>query len=447
MTQQLTLLGVNHKTAPLEVREKCAFGPDEIRDFLRRGCDSYQDLETVVVSTCNRTEIYARFPAASDTPDSRVNDLLRLLCEAGENDPDSFEPHFYRYHCDDAVQHLFRLAGGLDSMIVGEGEILRQIRDAFELARENGSIGWFFHRLFPAAIKAGRRVRSDTDLSKGCITPGQAALRLSDRHLNGKSREVLIIGSGDIARLAALAFREQAPERLFVVNRSPERAEKLVQSLGEMAHQRPWDDLHDLLAHVDVVISSTSAKEAIVQNRDFDTILESRGGRPLTVIDLAVPRDFESEIGNHESVHLYNIDDLQEVVQKNIDGRRVEIPRAEDILQEEVRTFFSQMNWSHLEPVICRIRERFEHLRTIEIEKVSRGLPEDIQERIERFSHSLMNKFLHFPIDKLKSLRDGQDLNRTEIAFLQRLFLNPEGGNAEDTRETDGSDTTDRDPR
>lgn len=425
MPQQFVLLGLNHDTAPVDVREKCALGPDQVRSFLRRSQESCGEVEKVVLSTCNRTEIYTRFssPADVDEMNARVEALTRMVFDSEAVEHDRLAPHFYRHHCDDAIHHLFRLAGGLDSMIVGEGEILRQIRDAFEISRESGAVGWFFHRLFPAAIKAGRRVRTDTNLSRGCITTGQAALRLVQPHLNTDTPDVLLIGSGKVARLAAQAFRESDARSIEVVNRSPERARELVEDLGSRASQVPWEDLDVALARVDVVISSTGAPHPIVTRDRFEIIRSQRSGRPLTAIDLAVPRDFEATIGKYDEVTLYNIDNLRDVVQKNIENRRTEIPLAETIVLEEVQTFFSQMNWSHLEPVIRRIRGRFELIRVREIERIRRALPEEHHDRIDRFSHHLMNKFLHFPIEKLKSLRDGQDLNPTEIAFLQRLFL------------------------
>jgi glutamyl-tRNA reductase len=449
MPQQFFLLGLNHDTAPVDVREKCVLGPDDVRSFLRRSQDSCGEVENVVLSTCNRTEIYARFPAHTDVRkiDDRLDDLIRLAVNGSDSEPDLLAPHFYRHHCDDAILHLFRLAGGLDSMIVGEGEILHQIREAFEMSRQSGAVGWFFHRLFPAAIKAGRRIRTDTNLSRGCITTGQAAFRLAQPHVSSSTPKVLVIGSGDIARLATQAIREANPETIFVVNRSPDRAAQLVAELGAPACQRPWEDIDELLVCVDVVISSTGAPHSIVTRERFDAIQPRRSGRPLTVIDLAVPRDFDASIGNHDDVHLYNIDDLRGVVQKNIESRRTEIPRAETIVQEEIQTFFSQMNWSHLEPVIRRIRGRFDLIREREIHKITRSIPEEYHDRIDRFSHDLMNKFLHFPIDKLKSLRDGQDLNPTEIAFLQRIFLTKDAEDDLENPESDGSGTTDRNAR
>ncbi len=419
----LVIFGLNHRTAPLEVREKWAFSEEESRKALAGIQDLVSGSENLILSTCNRTEIYTILPGRPlDGRVKNLDDLLDFFHRFKNYRREKNQPFFYTIHHQEAVEHLFRLAAGLDSMIIGEGQILRQIRDSFETARSVGSVGKVFHRLFPAALKAGKRIRTDTALADGCITHGQAAVRIAREELvdlMGKS--ILLIGSGKVSRLAAEALRDLGASRISVVNRTMERAVQLARELGGEAFQ--MGDLICLLEVTDIVISSTGSTQPLV-NADFlEEITARRKGRPLVIIDLAVPRDFDPACGELPGVTLHNIDHLNDVVQANIRERLDEVPRAEAIVQEEMKTFFGQMNWIHLDPVIRNLVERFEAIRVAEVERHIDKVPPEHRATVETLTSALVKKILHFPIEKLKTLRDDVGLTPEEVTFLRRIFL------------------------
>jgi glutamyl-tRNA reductase len=321
------------------------------------------------------------------------------------------------------VEHLFRLAGGLDSMILGESQILKQIKDAFQIAQDAQTAGKFFNRLFPAALRVGKRVRTLTEISKGCITPGQAALKLARQILGDLSQlSLLVIGSGKIAALTAQAFQEEKIGTCYVTNRTPRRAQKLVEKLGT-GTAVPWSHLRQSLAQADLVVSSTGAVDPIVSGETMSLVQKERGGRPMVVVDLAIPRDFDPSVRDAQGVHLFNIDDLNQVIQENVDQRHAHIPRVEEIVREEIRVFQSWMIYSQVDPVLRHLVERFEQIRLGELQACISQFPPECHPLLDQLTSSLVKKLLHFPIEKLKSLRDLSGLNDTEVAFLNRLFL------------------------
>ncbi len=419
----LVIFGLNHRTAPLEVREKWAFSDPEARQALAGAQDLVSASENLILSTCNRTEIYSLVPGHRMNGGARNHDdLLDFFHRFKNFRREAKQPCFYSFHHQEAVEHLFRLAAGLDSMIVGEGQILRQLRDAFELARSVGSVGKVFHRLFPAALKAGKRIRSETAISQGCITHGQAAVKIAKEKLGDLTgKGILLIGSGKVTRLAAEALRDLGAGKIGVVNRTMEKAEQLAERLGGEAY--PLGDLPCLLEVADVVISSTGSTQPLVKAEFLAEIAVARAGRPLVVIDLAVPRDFEPACGEVPGVSLHNIDHLNAVVQSNIQERLTEVPRAEGIVQEELKSFFGQMNWIHLDPVIRHLVERFEAIRVAEVERHIDRIPPEHRGAVESLTAALVKKILYFPIEKLKSLRDDTGLTPVEVTFLRRLFL------------------------
>ncbi len=441
MPDQLVIFGLNHKTAPVDLRERCVFDPSKTRLFFEKVKDIDSSIENVVLSTCNRTEVYARLPLnsrmSSQEVDPHLNRMLSVFYETHQGQEDHFQAHLYFHRHSHAVNHLFRLAGGLDSQILGESQILGQIRDAFEFAKSEGAVGRIFHKLFPAAIKTGRKVRTDTELGEGCLTHGQAAVLTAESELGKLSgKHLVIVGSGKVSELAARTFKDRGVAPFTVVNRSAETAQLLIEKLGGGGIYRPLDELDSVLEAADVVISSTSAPDPIISKDRLEALLTHRQHRPLIAIDLAVPRDFDPSISEIASVRLFNVDSLENIVNKNIQSRESEIPRAESIIQRELRTFLSQMNWIHLDPVIRHLIDRFEQMRQEELQNLSSTLPEETWKLLDRFSETMMKKFVHFPISKLKSLRDGDGLSPTEVRFLQRLFLDGEKrSQGEDSRD------------
>ncbi len=419
---ELAVFGLNHRTAPLAVREQWAFSADEARRALEEAQDLVSSSENLILSTCNRTEIYSLVPQTGNGGAPNLEDLLDLFHRFKNFRREGSDPYFYILEKEGVVEHLFRLAGGLDSMIVGEGQILRQIRDAYDLAQQAGSVGKVFTRLFPAAMKAGKRTRTETGVAHGCLTHGQAAVQLARQAFGSvEGKHVLLIGSGKVTRLAALALRDLGTQSISVTNRSMQHAEALAAEIGGKAY--PLGDLPCLLEVCDIAISSTGSPRPLVGASMMAGIARRRGPRPFVAIDLAVPRDFDAACAQVPGVSLHNIDDLNTVIQENIEGRRSEITRAEGIVREEVKTFLGQLNWLHLDPVIRHLIERFEAIRVAELAKFIGGIPDEHRSTVEALTSSLLKKILHFPIEKLKSLRDDVGLNPAEIAFLRRLFL------------------------
>lgn len=430
---ELIVFGLNHKTAPLGIRERWALSSGESEQALERISSEIADSEHLILSTCNRTEFYSVIPASSGLAKNLNEDAddFRQLTSfyLGEDDVNSGgDDHFYLYRQENAVKHLFRVAGGLDSMIIGETEILRQLKEAYALSEKSSASGKMFRRLFPEALKVGKKVRTSTTISEGCITPGQAALRLAMDILGDlDGKKALLIGSGTVAGLAARAFIENNLRKFTVMNRTTESAEAMLQGLKELdldADVLPLSaDIVSTLSSVDVLISSTSSIEPLITKEQVEAAQQQRGSAPLVIIDLAVPRDIDPESGGLDGVHLFNIDDLNKVIQGNLAKRHDQFSRAEEIVRKQLDVFYGQLNYLNIDPVIRHLIERFEIIRTGELQNSMGDFPVELHETVDKLTRRLVNKLIHFPIERLKSIRDMQGLSEDEIAFLKKLFL------------------------
>ena len=432
---ELIVFGLNHKTAPLGIRERWSLSSGESEQALERISSEIADSEHLILSTCNRTEFYSVIPASSGLAknlNEETNDFRQLTSfYLGEDDVNSGgDDHFYLYRQENAVKHLFRVAGGLDSMIIGETEILRQLKEAYALSEKSSASGKMFRRLFPEALKVGKKVRTSTSISKGCITPGQAALRLATEVLGElEGKEALLIGSGVVASLTARAFIEHDLRNFTVVNRTTESAEAMLEEIkpetGELQARvlSLGDDLPAAIASAELVISSTSSVEPILTAEILREIQKQRGSRPLVIIDLAVPRDIEPQSGELENVHLFNIDDLNRVIQGNLSSRHEQFSKAEAIVNKQIDVFYSQLNYLEVDPVIRHLIERFEIIRKGELQNTLESFPPEQHEAVDKLTRSLVNKLIYFPIERLKSIRDMQGLSEDETAFLKKLFL------------------------
>lgn len=432
---ELIVFGLNHKTAPVGIRERWALSSGESEQALERISSEIADSEHLILSTCNRTEFYSVIPASSGLARNlnEESDAFRQLTSfyLGEDDVNSGgDDHFYLYRQENAVKHLFRVAGGLDSMIIGETEILRQLKEAYALSEKSSASGKMFRRLFPEALKVGKKVRTSTSISEGCITPGQAALRLASEVLgNLEGKEALLIGSGVVAGLTARAFIEHDLRKFTVVNRTTESAEAMLEEIkpetGELQARvlALGDDLSGTIASTELIISSTSSVEPILTAETLRAIQEQRGSRPLVIIDLAVPRDIEPRSGELENVHLFNIDDLNGVIQGNLSSRHEQFSKAEEIVNKQIDVFYSQLNYLEVDPVIRHLIERFEIIRRGELQNTLESFPPEQHEAVDKLTRNLVNKLIYFPIERLKSIRDMQGLSKDETAFLKKLFL------------------------
>ncbi len=422
---QLTLFGLSHHSAPVEIREQWGLSSQRSRELLGEFRSS-SNAEHLIVSTCNRTEFYRCEPYKHALSDNARQQSLAFAAQVRHlMNPDLSAPiplqHYYIHRDRDAVRHLFRLAAGLDSALIGESEILRQLRAALKIAVESDCAREQFTRLVPAALRVGKRVRTETKISRGSMTLGQAALQLCRKALGKRQHlSLLVVGSGAVARAAARAFMGEVQE-CVVVNRTLSRAQDLVRELGA-ERAIGWSSIETGLASADVVLASTSSDHLLLKRSQIERIQMERGQRPFVLVDLAVPRDVDPECRAVPGVHLLNIDDLNAVVRENALARRGEVPDAEDIVTQAIESFESHSSYLQVEPVIRHLLERFEEIRLGEMQAFTHRFPPQCHTLVDELTTSLVRKLQHFPIQKLKSLRSESGLKPDEIALIRRLF-------------------------
>jgi len=402
----LLVVGVSHKVAPLSLREQLRFPSPRITAILLKLAERLSG-EVLILSTCNRFEVYA---ACSQHGDARDTVLAYLSAREGI-ERDVLEKFAYSHWDHVAVRHLFAVAAGLDSMLVGEPQILGQVRKAFFLARECGTAGPGLTRLFQSALRVGKLVRTHTDIGRYHLSLGQATVALAKTFFNGRGlspENVLIIGAGEIAEWVAKALTINGLGPVLVANRSFERARALAEALHGEALR--FDRLTEALTRADVVISSTSAPHHVLHRADVERVLTRRGGRPLCLIDIAVPRDIDPAVTNLPGVRLYNIDDLQHVRDENLRRRQREADRAARLVAEEASRFMHVWNSLVAVPVVRRLRQRAEEIRQAEVERALRQMPElSAREReiIEAMTKAMVNKTLHPTLVQLREPAGG----------------------------------------
>ena len=409
----ITVLGVNHRTAPLEVRERFAHAPREVPASLERVLAAGAR-GGVLLSTCNRTEFYL-----AESDDTAPDAVWALLSErlGGR----SASGYGYSQRDRDAVRHLYRVSAGLDSMILGESQIQGQVREAWEMSKAQA--GPVLHRLFQSALLVGSRVRSETGLATGAASAPSAAVAVAGKiftQLAGRS--ALILGAGDMAELAATCLASEGVRVTLVANRTYERARAIAEDLR--AHAVTLDEAWEHFAETDIVLCSTAAPHAVVTWDRVAPAVARRRGRPLCILDLAVPRDVEPAVAQLENVFLYDLDDLQAVAAQAAAGRRRDIPAAEHIVSEEVERFWGWYGGLVVVPVLKAFRDRMEQVRATELERALRRMPHLTPEdraQFEQFSRALLNKFVHPPTVALKeAAQAGRGYSLLEA--LRRLF-------------------------
>src|SRR5207244_2841380 len=410
----LAVVGVNHRTAPLEVRERFAHALREVPAALERVLSAGAG-GGVLLSTCNRTEFYLAEPG--DATPATVWAILTERLGEGR----SASEYGYLVRDRDAVRHLYRVSAGLDSMILGESQIQGQVREAWETSRSLA--GPVLHRLFQSALLVGARVRSETALAAGAASAPSAAVALAGKIFGRLAgRVALVLGAGDMAELAASCLVSEGVRVTLVANRTYERAQAVAEELG--ARALTLDEAWEHFASADIVLTSTAAPHAVVTWERVAPAIARRGGRPLCILDLAVPRDVEPAVGQLENVFLYDIDDLQAVAAQAAAERRTEIPAAERIVSEEVERFWAWYGGLAVVPVLKEVRDRLEQMRAAELERALRRLAHlsaEDREQIEHLSHALLNKFLHRPTIALKeAARSGRGYGLLES--LKKLF-------------------------
>jgi glutamyl-tRNA reductase len=400
---RLLLVGTSHRLAPVEIRERVALdseGESALAHQLGEGG------EAVCLSTCNRTELYL----ATADPNAAGERATAELAEVGGIPRGELEPYVYRLEQDAAAAHLFRVAAGLDSLIPGEGEIQGQVRAAYE----RGAVGPLLDRLFRHALQTGKRVRSETAIGERPASVASAAAALAAQVFGDLTgRRILVVGAGKVGELAARHLVGRGASLSFVANRTLDRASSVAARFGAAA--LPLAEIERELADADIVVSSTSAREQIVSREQVEHALPARKGRPLLLLDLAVPRDVDPEIRRLHGTFLYDIDDLQAVVEETLSGRRGEAARAEAIVAAEGERFRAWLASLDAVPAITSLRERAEEIRRGELAKASgrlEGLSEHERHAVESLTSQIVNKLLHEPIMRLKEAGLGEDDER-----------------------------------
>jgi glutamyl-tRNA reductase len=418
MTVSLLVIGLNHSTAPVEVRERISFPGDQEGKVTRLIADVPGVEEAMILSTCNRAEIITTVGSA----DSR-DQLIEAIGSIHGVDPKQFREFLYVKEGGDAVRHVFRVASSLDSMVLGEPQILGQVKEGYKRATTVSSTGPIVNRLMHRAFFTAKRVRTETGVGAAAVSVAYVAVELAKKilgHLHDKA--VLLIGAGEMAELAARHLSGQVERPIVVVNRTFENACTLARQLGGNA--QAMEQLLDALVNADVVITSTGSCEPIIKRSEAKTVMKRRRFRPIFLIDIAIPRDVEPEVNDIDGVYLYNIDDLQSVVEENVGERREEAARGERIVDEEVDKFVNWTRTLESTPTIVALREKLEAIRTGEMSRlngrISKLSPED-RETVEMITRSIINKIAHDPISFMK--KTGARSKRSEYLDLaQRLF-------------------------
>ena len=420
---ELLLLGISHKTAPVAMRERLALTQAQVPEFLRDLVATPAIREAVVISTCNRTELLL---VVGDPVEAESAALGALAAQAGIRPTELADVIYSPRNCD-AARQLFRVSAGLESMIVGEAEVQGQVRRAYEMALAAGTAGPFSSRLFGAALKTGKRARSETAIGAGGASVSSVAVDLAQDVLGDlRDRHVVIIGAGETAELTAQALAAKGVSTIFVANRRADRARSLADRFGGAV--LPLDQLPDQLEHADMVVSSTASPHAIVGEEELRLVMEARAGRPLLVLDIAVPRDVEHGCGDLDGVTLVDVDGLQQVVARNRAGRVDESARAEEIVEEELSRFAAWLGQLDVVPTIAALREHGSDIvEQVLAENAGRwesASPRDLA-RVEAMARAVMNRVLHEPTIRLKTLGDGRGHGRLET--IRELFGLEEG--------------------
>ena len=394
------VVGLNHRTAPVELRERVAVPSSRMVKALHDLSGREHLAEVVLLSTCNRTEIYAR----STKFHSAVSDVLEFLSEQGSAPPEDFSEHLYTYYDDSAVSHLFGVAAGLDSMIVGEGEILGQVRDAWQLAESEGASGQAMARVFRHAIELGKRVRTDTAIGRRALSVSSAAVALAERTMFSlRGRSVLILGAGDVAEGLGRALITAGVGEVVVANRTHARAVALAERLGGRAV--PLGELQDVLTSVDVLLTATDSTEVHVERADVEAVMERRGGVPLLIVDVAVPRDVDPGAAQIPGVTLHDVDDLHQLTEAAMDERRREVDTVREIIGEELERFQTDRAAREVAPLVTSLRDRAEAVRQSELVRFRMklgALDDETRNTVDALTHGIINKLLHEPTVRLK---------------------------------------------
>jgi glutamyl-tRNA reductase len=416
---KLWVTGLNHRTAPVSVRERLAFTPLDLANGLAELKSLPGVLEGMILSTCNRVEVAL---TAEDEVDPRQT-LEAFLSVAKGIDSRELHPYLYNFEGHEAIRHIFRVAASLDSMIVGEPQILGQLKSAYSLAKEQGSVTGLLDTVVMRAFSVAKRVRTETDIGVSAVSISYAAVELA-REIFGslKGQRVMLIGAGKMSELAARHLLRSGVQQILVTNRTESRA----RDLADLVHGTvvPYDEFRSRLKDVDIVITSSGATGHLLNKEDMRRIVASRKNRPMFLIDIAVPRNIEPAVNELDNIFLYDIDDLQRIVDENLKGRLDQATEADKIVAEEVERLENWMRTRHVGPMIVSLQERLEQIRQSEIDRVRGklgGLTSQQEQAIEMLTRGIVNKIAHGPISQLRK-HAGSDNGAEMLDAIRNIF-------------------------
>ncbi len=418
------MVGCSHHRTPLELREKLAFPSNQVPEALQKFCATIPEAEAVLLSTCNRVEFYAASPTPEALPNKSM--ISQFLAQYHGLVADEITPQLIELRDEDAIRHLFSVAASLDSMIVGEAQILAQVKQAYEIANAHDRTGALTHSAFQRAAYVAKRVQNETTIHRRRISvPSVAVSEIASEFFERfDDKRIVLVGAGEMGHETARYLADAGARHITVVNRNVERATELAAVFG--ARVAGWSELEAQLITADLVVSTTSATEPIVTLDTFRSIWQKRAQRPMLILDLAVPRDFDSRISELSEVYLYSVDDLQQVCDRNIELRRAEWPRAERIIDEETKKFLSEMIHRGTGPTIQRLREQADKTKQDELNRLltrlqAHGMDEYTEREVRQSFERLVNKLLHPPLQSLREQAD-QPHHATLLDSLRRLF-------------------------
>ena len=413
----ISVFGINHHVVELPVLEQLSLNCDEVMKslFLLRRAQEIEEL--AILSTCNRTEFYAVAPDARAAARLFISQMQHLK----GNISGSVFDKFYLKEEADAKRHLLRVSCGLDSLVVGENEIAGQIKEAYRRACERDAAGTLLHKLFHVAFKTSKRVKNETDINKGCCSIGAAAVDMADQFCAGmRGATVLLIGAGEIGQTTARILGKRGFARVMIANRTAEKAAALAKEIGGMAI--PFHAMYEMMGRVDVIISSTSAPGYLVTRADMEAFLLRRESKPLLIVDIALPRDFDPEIGELPGVTVKNIYNLRDVVDANLKRREQEAALAEQIVEEELRKFTDWQRSLRITSAIEAIRRHVEDIRREELAKCRHRFQDDVFGDVEKLTSSIAGKYMHALVAQLKALHEENQLDAENMRAIERLF-------------------------
>ena len=427
----LITLGLNHKTTPVEMRERLAFTPENLSDATQSLMNLDCVTEAAILSTCNRTELYCTIK--QDNHNQSDQQLVEWFSQYHGFKPGDIQEHLYIHSHEETIRHTLRVASGLDSMVLGEPQILGQMKQAYTLAVNLGTVGMLLGKLFQHAFSVAKQVRTDTEIGASPVSVAFAAISLS-KQIFGELNQLtaLMIGAGETIELATRHLKASDIKHTIIANRSVENAQKLVEQYGGEAIA--LSQIPDYLHQADILISSTASQLPILGKGAVEKALKKRKHKPIFMVDIAVPRDVEPEVSELDDVYLYTVDDLQEIIEVNLESRKQAAEQAAEIINNQVDNF---LNWQKTLEAVDVIREMRECAETLTSEVMDKAMKQLAQgkttEEVMQFlAHTLMNKFLHQPSIQLRQA--GQDSRHDLIEFARKLFLGKDADNSTDTK-------------